>query len=209
MKKIDNLLFFISLCDEEQDIIQKFLRNFCNTQIRELHFQGKSIKIENEYYSPDSIDSDRYIRVVYPCSNIFLELRCLISRVTLCIEIWDLELKSKEFSQLIKAAKQTKELEFWDCKILTDFEFDFKQMDGCQIEKIKIGYIYQVYDTWKKYEDCLMQIFLAIIHCPNLIKSLKYINFSCNESMKIKLLGKAKEVLGDKYKIIMPSLEYL
>ena len=136
------------------------------------------------------------IITLYPCSNIFLELRHAVSRVTDKIYIWNLELKGKEFCQLVRASIQAFELEFWNCKILTETEFDFGQMEGCKIQALKIDYSYKVYDSWSDYEDCLMKIFVAIIRCSNLIRSLRNLYFRCNYKMKNLLLEKAKEELN-------------
>ena len=134
---------------------------------------------------------------VFPCSNIFLELRHAVSRATYCITIVYLELKGKEFCQLVRAFIQAFQLDFYNCKILTDTEFDFGQIEGCKIQALRIGYTYKVYDSWSDCEDCLMKIFVAIIRCSNLIRNLKKLSFRWNCDIKNKLLEKAREVLND------------
>ena len=143
----------------------------------------------------NNVISDFY--TVPPCSSIFLELRHAVSRVTDHIEINFVELKGKEFYQLVRASIQVSKLKIWNCKILTDTKFDFGQMEGCKIQALKIGYSYKVYDSWSDYEDCLMKIFEAIIHWSNLIRNLKKLSFRCNDYMKDLLLEKAKQKLND------------
>ena len=157
----------------------------------------------NDDYEDD--DSFQYLNVVYPCS-FFLEFTYAVSRVTDYIEIWRLEFSSKEFSQLIKASKQSKELRFIECRILTDSEINFGQMEESNIHKITMEGYYRSYEHLYQYEDSIIKIFLAILHCPYLMRSLKEFRFECNYDFKKELLVKAKEVLGDKYRDIIPTL---
>ena len=170
------------------------MKSFCSTKIDQFCFQGNSILVNDQSSSSDRDRAD--LLTVFPCSNIFLELRHAVSRVTNKIGIWNIELKGKEFCQLVRASIHAFELEFLDCKILTDSEFDFGQMEGCKIEALKISYADKVYDSWSDYEDSLMKIFVAIIHCSNLIRSLRKLSFRCNDNMKDLLLEKAKEELN-------------
>ena len=178
---------------EEQLNIQKFLKSFGSTNIEWFNFVGYSILTKDQSSSCDSED----LRTVSPCSNIFLELRHAVSRVTDNITIECLELKGKEFCQLVRASIHVFELEFVNCKILTDTEFDFGQMGESKIHLLEIWYDGKVYDSWSDYEDCLMKIFIAIIHWSNLIRSLGKLFFWCNDKMKSLLLEKAKEELND------------
>ena len=147
---------------------------------------------------------------VSPISSIFLELRHAVSRVTDNIEISYLELKGKEFCQLVRASIQVSELEFFNCKILTETKFDFGQMEGCKIHTLEIGYLVQVYDSESDYEYCLVKIFVAIIHCSNLIRSLRKLSFRWNDKSKNLLLEKAKEKLNDiDYKWVKQILKFL
>ena len=147
------------------------MKSFGSSNINQFYFEGHSILVEDQESDSSSDSAD--LRKVFPCSNIFLELRHAVSRVTDKIDIWYLELKGKEFCQLVRASIQVSELEFWNCKILADTEFDFGQMEGCKIWGLKIDYASQVYDIPSDSEDSLMKIFIAIIHCSNLIRSLK------------------------------------
>ena len=147
------------------------MKSFGSTKIKKFYFRGHSILVEDQESDSSSDSAD--LRKVFPCSNIFLELRHAVSRVTDCISICRLELKGKEFCQLVRASIHALELEFWNCKILTDTEFDLGQMEGCKIWGLKIDYASQVYDIPSDSEDSLMKIFIAIIHCSNLIRSLK------------------------------------
>ena len=144
---------------------------------------------------------------VYPCSNFFEELSCVVSRTTNRIDICNLELSSKEFIHLVKAAKKVKNLTFFDCKIPFDSEFDFGLMEGCLIEEVFISYNNQVYDKWSDYEESLMNIFWGILKCTNLVRSLKGLNFRYSHNLEEKLIKTAKEILGEEYSDIMPSLK--
>ena len=170
------------------------MKSIGSTNINKFYFEGYSMLAKNQ---SSSCNNDRVdLLTVFPCSSIFLELRHAISRVTDIIEIWSLELKGKEFCQLVRASIHAFELEFYDCKILTDIEFNFGQMEGCKIQALKIDYGYQVYDSWSDYEDCLIKIFVAIVHWSNLIRSLRKLAFRWNNKMKNLLLEKAKEELN-------------
>ena len=150
----------------------------------------------------------KYLLKVYPCSNFFEELSCVVSRTTNRIDICRLELSSKEFIQLVKTAKKVKELTFFDCKISFDSEFDFGPMEGCLIEEVFISYNEQVYDKWSDYVESLMNIFWGILKCTNLVRSLKGLNFRYSHNLEEKLIKTAKEILGEDYSEIMPSLRY-
>ena len=197
------------MCEEwerEQLNIQKFLKSFGSTKIEEFRFEGHSILVEDQSSSRDS--NRIYLYKVFPCSNIFLELRHAVSRVTDFIEISYLELKGKEFCQLVRASIHSLELQFRNCKILTD-KFDFGQMEGCKIEALQIDDDYQVYDNQSDYEETVMKIFVAIIKWSNLIRSLRKLSFNYNEyGMKYSLLNRAKEELNDiDYKKVKKILE--
>ena len=186
-------IFLRSEWEKEQSNIQKFLKSFGSTKIKAFYFEGHSIRAKDQSSSSDSI----YLNKVFPCSNIFLELRHAVSRVTDSIGIARLELKGKEFCQLVRASIHALELEINYCKILTDTKFDFGEMEGCKIESLRIYNGYQVYDSQSDYEDTVMNIFVAIIYCSNLIRSLKRLSFGCDKKMKNSLLEKAKGELND------------
>ena len=180
------------------------MRSFAYTQIKEIYFGGHITCSEIKEHGIIHWD---YLHKVYPCSNFFEELRYVVSRVSNEIEIYKLELSSREFIQLVKAAKKAKELRIWDCKISFDSEFEFGPMDGCLIREIHIGYSYQVYDEWSEYEKCLMKTFRGILNCKNLIMSLEDLDFKCTHGLKEKMIEEAKKILGEDYLKIMPSLK--
>ena len=130
-----------------------------------------------------------------------------MSKATKSIWIYDLLLSSKKFSAIVRAAKHVKQLCFINCKILTDDEHQFAQMEGWQIEILKIDYYTHVYKNLRDYEDSCMKIFLSIVGCPNLLRSLKCLKTNCGGEMKKKLLSRAKEILGNDYDVLMPSFE--
>ena len=96
------------------------MKSFGSTNIEQFYFQGHSILVDDQ--ASDSDRADLY--KVFPCSDIFLELRHVVARVTDSIEISYLELKGKEFCQFFRASIHAFELEFHSCKILADTEFD-------------------------------------------------------------------------------------
>ena len=129
-------------------------------------------------------------------------------KATKSIWILDLLFNSKEFSSILRAAKHVKELDFTNCKILTDGEHELGQMEGWQIEILWIGYYYDdVYTNLRDYEGSCMKIFLSIVGCTNLLRSLKCLKIKCDRKMKNKLLSKAKEILGNDYDMLMPRFE--
>ena len=182
------------------------MRSFAYTQIREFLFYGYRIRSEiKEHDSHNRLF--KYFIKVYPCSNFFEELRYAVSRAPNFIRIHNLELGSQEFIQLVKAAKKVKKIFISDCKISFDSEFDFGLMEGCLIEEIVIGFFNKVYDEWSEHEECLMKIFWEILNCTNLIRSLKRLGFNYTHDLKEKMIEKAKEILGEGYSDIMPSLK--
>ena len=137
------------------------MKSFGSTKIEKFRFEGDVLKTKDQGSSCDSYRIDLY--KVFPCSNIFLELRHAVSRVTDRIIISYLELKGKEFCQLVRASIHAHKLAFWNCKILTDTEFDFGEMEGCKIETLLIDYDHKVYDSQSDYEVTVMKILVAII----------------------------------------------
>ena len=201
-------IYIDELNESVLECLQNFLRSFAYTQIGNFYLRWYGILSEIKEY-----DSHyrywEYFHKVYPCSNFFEELRYAVSRATNIIEIDSLELSSTEFIQLVKAAKKVKSLDISDCKISFDSEFDFGLMEGCLIREIHIGYLNLVYDEWSEYEECLMNIFLGILNCTNLIRSLKFLRFDCTYYLKIEMIENAKKKLGEEYLKIMPSLKRL
>ena len=189
------------------ECLQNLLRSFAYTQIEQFYLRGYRIRSENKDHDSHS-KYWYYFHKVYPCSNFFEELRYAVSRATNRIEIYSLELSSREFIQLVKAAKKVESLKILDCKISFDSVFDFGQMEGCLIKKIEIGYNYQVYDELSEYEEGSMKIFWGILNCTNLIRSLKFLVFDCTDDLKEKMIETAKNKFGEEYSDIMPSLEY-
>ena len=183
------------------------MRSFEYTQIDFLKLDGCRIYSNIKEHGSRNKYWDFFLKV-YPCSNFFEELSCVVSRTTNRIDISRLELSSKEFIQLVKTAKKVNILIFYECKILFDSEFDFGPMEGCLIEAIVISDSNKVYDEWSEYEESLISIFWGILKCTNLVRSLKGFNFKKSYDLKEKLIEKAKEILGEKYSDIMPSLKF-
>ena len=181
------------------------MRSFALTHIRDFKFGGDRKGSNITKYHPFS----KHYSLIYPCSNFFKELRYAVSRATNEISMYSLELNSREFIQLVKAAKKANALIFKNCKILSDSKFDFWPMEGCLIERIEIDYLKQVYNKKSEYEECLMQIFRGILNCKNLIWSLKHLSFKCTQDLINKMTKKAKEKFGGKYSEIMPYLKSL
>ena len=173
-----------------------------------MYLRGCEIRSEIKEHDLHSRDWTHFCKV-YPCSNFFDELLYAVSRATIGATVCSLELSSKEFIQLVKAAKKVNTLIFKNCKISLESEFDFGPMEGCLIKKIYIGFYDQVYDEWSEYEECLIKIFWGIINCKNLIRNLNHLNFKNTHCLKEILIDKAKEQLGDEYLEIMPSLKKL
>ena len=131
-----------------------------------------------------------------------------MSKATEYVWIYKTLFNSKEFSSILRAAKHVKELRFANCKILTDGEYELGQMEGWQIELLRFGYYYNdVYANIRDYEGSCMKIFLSIVDCTNLLRSLKCLKIKCDRKMKNKLLPKAKEILGNDYDMLMPRFE--
>ena len=192
-------------CENDIENIEEFLLSFCSTQIETFMFQGHSIKIQNENLDSEGQYSSYF--EVFPCFNYFYGLRYVMSKATKYINIYKILLSSKEFSAILRAAKHVEKLKFIDCKILTDEEYELGQMEGWQIEFLQVGYIIRVYKHSRDYEDSWMKIYLSIVCCPNLLRSLRHLIFNCGGEMKKKLLSKAKEILGNDYDILMPRFE--
>ena len=125
-----------------------------------------------------------------------------MSKATKYIMINQILMNSKEFSAILRIAKHVKELYFHNCKILTDEECELGKMEEWQIELLRVGYYFHVYKHSRDYEDSCMKIFLSILGCPNLLRSLTKIEFICEREIEKKLLSKAKEILGDNYDML-------
>ena len=170
-------------------------------------FRKNSFKFENE--NPNSEGEYSSYLKVFPCSGYFNGLRDVLSKATKYICIEEILLSSKEFSAIVRAAKHVKELSFTDCKIHTDEEYELGQMEGWQIEFLQVYYCSHVYKHIRGYDESCLKIFLSILGCPNLLKSLRLngIILYCREEMEKKLLSKAKEILGDDYDVLMPNFK--
>ena len=171
------------------------MKSIGSTNINKFYFNGHLILAKDKSNCCNKGRSK--LLTVFPCSNIFLELRHAISSFTDIIEICCLELKGIEFCQLVRASIHAFELKFNNCKILTDSEFNLGQMEGCKIQALIIDYSYQVYDSRSDYEVSLMKIFVAIFHWSNLMRSLNRLFIRWNDKIKDLLLEKANEELND------------
>ena len=199
------LISFKTKWENESENIEKFLLSFGSTQIETIWFFGYSIEIQNEYCNYQYEYSSYF--EVYPCSSYFYGLREAISKSTKYVWIDQILLSGKEFSAILRAAKHVKELYFRDCKILADEEHELGEMEGWQIEILTIGYIINVYTKYRDCDDSCMKIFMLIVGCPNLLRSLRRIRFGCGDKMKEKLFSKAKKILGTDYDMLMKSFE--
>ena len=194
-----------SNCENEHENIEEFLLSFGSTQIERIWFNGYLIEIFNE--NLNSEDEYSFYYEVYPCSSYFYGLREAISKSTIHIWIEKILFSSKEFSAILRAAKHVKEVQFINCKILTDGEHEFGEMEGWKIEILWVGFYNNVYKQLRDYEDSYMKIFLSIVGCTNLLKSLKLIKFNCGREIELKLLSKAKVILGNDYDLLMPKFK--
>ena len=73
-----------------------------------------------------------------------------------------------------------------------NFEFNFGEMRNCKIEILKNCYYYKVYNHLNECEDILILVFLAILQCQNLMRSLKKIELMMDETMKMNQSNKSK-----------------
>ena len=134
-----NLRIFIeSHFENEHENIEEFLLSFSSTQIEGIIFRGHSIIIHNENYDTKEEYFDYY--EVFPCSSYFYGLRDAMSKATKFIYINTILLSSKEFSAILRASKHVKELRFFDCKILTDEEYELSEMEGWRIDFLQVYY---------------------------------------------------------------------
>ena len=115
----------------------------------------------------------------------------------------------KEFSEILRAVKHVKELKFYNWKVITDDEHELGQMEGWKIEILWFGYYHHVHKYFGDYEKSCIMVFLSIIGCPNLLKSLREIKFTWGEEIEKKLLSKAKEIFGIDYNMLIPCLKFL
>ena len=194
-----------SNCKNEYENIEEFLLSFGSTQIERIWLYGHLNKFKNE--NLNSEDEYSFYYDVFPCSSYFYGLRHVLSKATKYIYIYSISFSSKEFSAIFRAAKHVKQLHFDDCKILTDGECELEQMEGWQIKFLIVDDCYHVCKHIRGYEDSCMKIFLSIVGCQNLLRSLRQIKFKCEKEMKKKLLSKAKEILGNDYNVLMPSIK--
>ena len=193
--------------EKAHECLQELLRSFAYTQIGYFKIQEYTIHSKiKEHFSHNNRWGNFWED--YPCSNFFEELKFAVSRTKTRIEIYRLQLSSKEFIQLIKAAKKVKSIMFFDCKISFDSVFDFGPMEGCLIERIEIFcHILGCYEESEK--ECLIKIFWGILNCTDLIRSLKDLDFGNNYSLNKQLKEKAIVKFGEEYLEIIPSLKKL
>ena len=150
------------------------MATFYSTKIKSFILWGCWIR--TQYRSCDikfNTYSGRPLDGMLPCSCFFIGLREVVFKTTQFIFMRKIEFSSKEFSLLVKAAKQAKSLLFTNCKFLTDSVIDFGSMQGCQIKGIDIKNCDRVYEDLNEYESTLMKIFTSTISCNNMIKSLE------------------------------------
>ena len=106
--KIDGFLIKITQQNENVlECLQKLLRSFGHTQIEDFSLLGYGAYSEYVEYDRYGISKSNLYKF-YPCSKFFEELRYAASKATNSISVYSLELSSKEFIQLIKAAKNCK-----------------------------------------------------------------------------------------------------
>ena len=194
-----------SNCENDHENIEEFLLSFGSTQINTILFSGNSIIIHDKNYDSE-YENSLYFEV-YPCSSYFYGLREAISKATRCVWIDKILFSSKEFSTIFRTAKHVKELHFVECKILTDGEWELGEMEGWQIEMLRAGYFIHVYKHPRDYEDSCMKIFLSIVGCPNILRSLRKIEFKCGKDMGKKLKSKVEEILDSYYHMQMVIIE--
>ena len=186
------------------------MTTFNSTKIKRFILSGCWITTQFRQYGLEMITySGRILEGMLPCSSFFIGLREVAFKTTKVISMRKLEFCSKEFSFLVRAAKQAEKLSFNDCKILTDSAIDFGSMEGCQMKRIDIENWDKVYRDLNEYESILMNIFTSTLNCYNMMKSLERINFNCSDEMKVKFLEKAEEVLGKECHETMPSLKFM
>ena len=186
------------------------MATFYSTKIKSFILSGCWIRTQFRKYNQDIEEySAWFFWEMLPCSNFFIGIREIAFKTTKFIYVSYLEFCSKEFSLLVRAAKQVKTLWFNNCKILTDSAIDFGKMKGCQIKGIEIENIERVYEDLNEYEITLMNIFTSTLNCYNMMKSLERINFHCSDDTKMKLLEKAEKILGEECYEIMPSLKFM
>ena len=194
-----------SNCEDEHENIEEFLLSFGSTQIGLVIFKGNSILIHDENCNSE-YENSLYFEV-YPCSSYFYGLRDAISKATMYAWIDTILFSSKEFSSIFRAAKLVKQLHFVNCKILTDGECELEQMEGWQIEILSAGNYVYAYKHKRGYEDSCMKIFISILGCRNLLKSLRKIEFRCGRDMGKKLISKVEEILDSYYHMQMVIIE--
>ena len=200
-------IFIKSHWENEHEYIEDFLLSFSSTHIEEIRFHGHSIWIKNENHSSKDEFFDYY--EVFPCSSYFFGLRDAMSKTTKFVMISRILFSSKEFSAILRAAKHVEKLYFLNIKILTDGEWELGQMEGWQIKNLRVGYFIHVYKHPRDYEDSCMKIFLSIVGCTNLLRSLREIELKWGWKMEKKLLSKAKKILGNDYDVLMPNFKCL
>ena len=186
------------------------MATFNSTKIESFILSGCCIRTQFYKYNQEIKEySAWFFNEMLPCSSFYIGLREVAFKTAKHISIWRLEFCSKEFSLLVRAVKQAERLSINDCKILTDSAIDFGRMKDCKIKRIDIVTRAKVYEDLNEYERILMNIFTSTLNCYNMIKSLEKINFNCSDDMKMKLLEKAEEVLGEECYETMPSLKFM
>ena len=185
--------------------IEEFLLSFGSTQIEGFTFQGHPNWIQNVNYNSE--DENSLYFEDFPCSNYFYGLRDAISKAAMYVWIDRILLSGKEFSAIVRAAKHAKILFLTNCKITTDAECELGQMEGWQIQFLTVECYFHAYKLSRYYEDNYMKIFLSIISCQHLLRSLKRIQFNCGRDMREMLISKAEEILDSDYDIQMLIIE--
>ena len=126
------------------------------------------------------------------------ELKEIAKRTTDYLQIFYTNFSSKEFCELVSAAKNVKYLYFFNDLVPLDEEWDFgSDMEECEIEYILLNYSGgSSYSNWSQNPNWLENLIAAIAKCEPLSKSLKYLYIQYCDIAK----EKAQEMLN-KYKL--------
>ena len=121
------------------------------------------------------------------CSNYFYFIRNVVSFHASSLKLRNMKLSKEEFEKIFWMAKHCESLEFAECTILTNIEWNYGDMSNCKLEKIILKECADIdYSNWIEYPERCLNILSGIKECINLqhnLTSLCFVGLDLNDPL--------------------------
>ena len=138
-------------------------------------------------------------------SSYFFTLREAVSRTINKCSIYNFNITGYEFCTIVKSSKNVAFLDFQRCKILTDDEWDFDEMDKYSISSMFLFLCgNSEYSNWDDNPERFLNILSGIKNCLSLYSSLTQIFLYYNSKKKdnLEMLAlKGNDMLNNSIKL--------